>query len=103
MAGGVIASFVQLAVGSVGNSHMASLRKDSQFLNDLNDQFTPQYDDYFFLSFYETKPLTRLGVVSPVLQLQSSHIDPSIHLAVLMTNVTDILMTISTRLWIEIP
>jgi hypothetical protein len=42
---------------------MEALKKDSLFSDTLVDHFRHQLEDYYVLSFYETLPLGRLGLV----------------------------------------
>jgi hypothetical protein len=46
------------------NTFMEALKKDSLFADDLIQDFRQQLEDYYVLSFFETRPLGNLGLVS---------------------------------------
>jgi hypothetical protein len=46
------------------NSFMTALRADTLFADDLVKDFRHQLEDYYVLSFYETLPFKKLGLVS---------------------------------------
>jgi hypothetical protein len=43
---------------------MEALKKDSLFADDLAQDFRQQLEDYYVLSFYETLPFKKLGLVN---------------------------------------
>ncbi len=46
------------------NTFLEALKKDSLFANDLIKDFRHQLEDYYVLSFHETLPYKKLGLVS---------------------------------------
>ena len=65
--GGVAASIARLSLRNPTNSFMEALKIDSLFADDLVQDFRQQLEDYNVLSFYETLPFKKLGVVDPLL------------------------------------
>ncbi|KAI1149277.1 hypothetical protein F4825DRAFT_464274 [Nemania diffusa] len=47
-----------------GNTFMEALKRNSIFAETLIDDFRQQLEDYPVLSFYETRPMGKLGIVS---------------------------------------
>ncbi|KAI1390113.1 uncharacterized protein F4822DRAFT_224746 [Hypoxylon trugodes] len=61
--GDIIAKVVRAILGNPGNTFMGALKEDSPFLKIITDDFRQLLENFQILSFYETRPLTRLGVV----------------------------------------
>ncbi|KAI9764543.1 MAG: hypothetical protein M1840_008369 [Geoglossum simile] len=61
--GGIAASIARLSLRNPSNSFMEALKADSLFADDLVQDFRQQLEDYYVLSFYETLPFKKLGVV----------------------------------------
>jgi hypothetical protein len=45
------------------NTFMEALKKDSLFSDTLMDDFRHQLEDYYVLSFFETLPMGKFGLV----------------------------------------
>ncbi|KAH7336682.1 hypothetical protein BKA65DRAFT_38167 [Rhexocercosporidium sp. MPI-PUGE-AT-0058] len=61
--GDIAASIVRGVCRSPMNTFMEALKKDSLFSDTLVDDFRHQLEDYHVLSFYETLPMGRLGLI----------------------------------------
>jgi hypothetical protein len=61
--GSIAASIARLSLRNPSNSFMETLKTDSLFADDLVQDFRQQLEDYYVLSFYETLPFKKLGVV----------------------------------------
>ncbi|KAI2633761.1 hypothetical protein GGS26DRAFT_554645 [Hypomontagnella submonticulosa] len=61
--GSVVAKIARSVLGNPSNTFMDALRDGSSFLDIITDDFRQLIEDFQFLSFYETQPLGRLGVV----------------------------------------
>ncbi|KAI0881123.1 uncharacterized protein GGS22DRAFT_192610 [Annulohypoxylon maeteangense] len=61
--GDMVAKIARSILGNPNNTFMSSLKKDSQFLDTITDDFRQLLEDFQILSFYETQPLGRLGIV----------------------------------------
>jgi len=48
------------------NTFMEALKKDSLFAESLAQHFRHQLEDYYILSFYETRPFNNLGIVRSI-------------------------------------
>jgi hypothetical protein len=51
------------------NTFMEALKADTLFADDLIKDFRQQLEDYYVLSFFETLPFKKLGLVSGALEL----------------------------------
>ncbi|ERF72769.1 hypothetical protein EPUS_09197 [Endocarpon pusillum Z07020] len=61
--GDIAAKVARTILRSPVNTYMDSLKKNSLFSKNLQGEFRHQYEDYSILSFYETLPVERLGIV----------------------------------------
>ena len=61
--GDVAASIVRGVLRNPTNTFMDALKRDSLFSDSLIDDFRHQLEDYYVLSFYETLPVGKLGIV----------------------------------------
>jgi hypothetical protein len=61
--GNIAASIARLCLRNPPNSFMEALKKDSLFADELARDFREQLEDYYVLSFYETLPFKKLGLV----------------------------------------
>ncbi|KAI9859416.1 MAG: hypothetical protein M1813_006753 [Trichoglossum hirsutum] len=61
--GSIAASIARLSLRNPSNSFMETLKTDSLFADDLVQDFRQQLEDYYVLSFYETLPFKKLGVI----------------------------------------
>lgn len=59
-----IANLVRALAGSPNNTFMEALKAESLFLGTLTDDFRQLLEQFRILSFYETRPLGRFGIVS---------------------------------------
>jgi hypothetical protein len=62
--GDIAATIVRGVLRNPSNLFMEALKKDSLFVESLQSAFQHQLEDYHVLSFYETRPMGRLGLVS---------------------------------------
>lgn len=62
-AGDYISRIIRAVLGNENNTIMNALKKTSGFGDTLKDQFRHQLEDYAFLSFYETRSLSRFGII----------------------------------------
>jgi hypothetical protein len=62
--GDIAASIARFALRNPSNTFIEALKKDSLFANDLVQDFKYELENYWILSFYETLPLKKLGLVS---------------------------------------
>ncbi|KAI5926246.1 hypothetical protein F4810DRAFT_586605 [Camillea tinctor] len=63
--GGVASSILRSLSGNPGNTFMEALQPGSLFLNSISDDFRQLLEGFQILSFYETRPLGRLGIIVP--------------------------------------
>jgi hypothetical protein len=61
--GDIAASIVRGVLWSPTNTFIKALKKDSLFSDTLIDDFRHQLEDYYVLSFFETLPMRKLGLV----------------------------------------
>ena len=61
--GDIAAPIVRGVLRNRSNSFMEALTKDSLFSNYLADDFRHSLEDYYVLSFFETLPMGKLGLV----------------------------------------
>ncbi|KAI9774757.1 MAG: hypothetical protein M1839_001624 [Geoglossum umbratile] len=61
--GNIAASIARLCLRNPPNSFMEALEKDSLFADELAQDFREQLEDYYVLSFYETLPFKKLGLI----------------------------------------
>ena len=61
--GDIAASIVRGVIRNPKNTFMEVLKKDSLFSDALVDDFRHQLEDYHILSFFETLPMGKLGLV----------------------------------------
>ncbi|KAI0897700.1 hypothetical protein F4806DRAFT_494425 [Annulohypoxylon nitens] len=61
--GEVVAKVARSMLGNPNNTFMRALKKDSQFLDTISDDFRQLLEDFQILSFYETQPLCYFGIV----------------------------------------
>jgi hypothetical protein len=61
--GDIAASIVRGVLNNPKNTFMEALKKDSLFSDTLVDDFRHQLEDYYVLSFYETRQMGKLGLV----------------------------------------
>jgi hypothetical protein len=61
--GDIASTIVRGVLRNPSNSLMDALRKDSGFVQSLQGDFQHQLEDYKVLSFYETLPMGKLGLV----------------------------------------
>jgi hypothetical protein len=47
---------------------MAALKTNELYANELSQNFQQLFEEYHFLSFYETKPIKHIGLVSVAAQ-----------------------------------
>lgn len=62
--GDELARVVRALAGRPANTYMKALKADSIFSENLTDDFRQLLEQYRVLSFYETRPLGRFGIVS---------------------------------------
>jgi len=61
--GNIATSILQSVLRNPANTFMEALKKDSLFSDNLAGDFRHQLEDYYVLSFFETLPTGRLGIV----------------------------------------
>ncbi|KAK3933802.1 hypothetical protein QBC46DRAFT_401200 [Diplogelasinospora grovesii] len=61
--GSVASKIVRAVLRQPSNSFLAALERDSLFADDLTRDFRHQLEDYHILSFYESLPYGKLGVI----------------------------------------
>ena len=61
--GDIAASITRGLLRNPSNTFMEALKKDSLFSDTLVEDFRHQLEDYYVLSFYETLPMEKLGLV----------------------------------------
>jgi hypothetical protein len=61
--GNIAASIARLCLQNPPNSFIEALEKDCLFADELVRDFREQLEDYYILSFYETLPFKKLGLV----------------------------------------
>lgn len=61
--GDIVASIMRGVLQNPKNTFIEALKKDSLFSDTLIDDFRHQLEDYYVLSFYETLPMGKLGLV----------------------------------------
>ncbi|KAI1409717.1 hypothetical protein F5Y13DRAFT_169327 [Hypoxylon sp. FL1857] len=61
--GDVVAKVARSILGSPSNNFMSALKTGSLFLDTITDDFRQLLEDFQILSFYETQPLGRFGIV----------------------------------------
>lgn len=61
--GEIAASITRGVLRNPSNTLMEALKKDSLFSDTLVGDFRHQLEDYYVLSFYETRPIRKLGLV----------------------------------------
>jgi hypothetical protein len=61
--GDIASTIVRSVLRNPSNSFMEALKKDSAFVESLQSDFQHQLDDYKVLSFYETLPMGKFGLV----------------------------------------
>ncbi|KAF4452601.1 P-loop containing nucleoside triphosphate hydrolase [Fusarium austroafricanum] len=61
--GSIAASIARIALRNPASSFMDALRKDSLFSEDLIQDFRQQLSDYYILSFFETQPFKKYGLI----------------------------------------
>ncbi|KAL8388979.1 hypothetical protein RB595_008888 [Gaeumannomyces hyphopodioides] len=61
--GNAVAKVARALLGKSGNSFIEALKRGSLFSDTISDDFRQVAEPLRFLSFYETKPLGRIGVV----------------------------------------
>ncbi|MCJ1422110.1 Serine active site containing protein 1 [Xylographa parallela] len=61
--GDIAASITRSVLGNPSNTFMGALKTDSLFSNTLVEDFRHQLEDYYVLSFFETLPMGRLGLI----------------------------------------
>lgn len=62
--GKIAATIVRAVFANPQNSFIDALEKDSLFADTIIHDFRNMLEDYNILSFYETRPLPGLGIVS---------------------------------------
>lgn len=62
--GDVAASIARIITGSPENTFMKALKARSEILDHMSDDFRQLLEDFQILSFYETRPMHPLGLVS---------------------------------------
>ena len=62
--GDIAATICRGVIQNPQNTFMEALKKDSLFSKELVEDFKHQLEDYYVLSFYETLPFKKLGLVS---------------------------------------
>ena len=65
--GEMFASIARYVLNGPKNDYLNSLRHDSFLANVLRDNFKQLQDNFHVLSFFETLPKERAGIVSPTL------------------------------------
>ena len=61
--GDIAASIVRGILRNPPNTFMEALKKDSLFSNDIVEDFRHSLEDYYVVSFFETLPMGRFGLV----------------------------------------
>jgi hypothetical protein len=62
-----MANIVKAITGNVKNNFMETLQQNSTIVQDIQEIFEQQAQDYHIVSFYETKPFNKhLGLVGTV-------------------------------------
>lgn len=61
--GEIAASITRGVLRNPSNTFMEALKKDSLFSDTLVGDFRHQLEDYYVLSFFETRPIAKLGLV----------------------------------------
>ena len=61
--GDIASTIIRSVLRNPSNSLMEALKKDSAFVESLQSDFQHQLDNYKVLSFYETLPMGKLGLV----------------------------------------
>lgn len=61
--GDIVATIARGVLRNPSNSFLKFLKKDSFTSQDLIYDFRHQLEDYYFISFYETLPLGKIGLV----------------------------------------
>jgi hypothetical protein len=62
--GDIVAKISRTILQNPSNTFMETLKKNSALMETINDYFRHQLEDYAILSFYETLPMGKLGIVS---------------------------------------
>ncbi|KAK7409054.1 hypothetical protein QQX98_008758 [Neonectria punicea] len=62
--GSIAASIARCALKNPTNTFMEALKKDSLFADDLVQDFRQQLEDYYILSFFETRPMKKYGLIA---------------------------------------
>ncbi|KAI1462435.1 hypothetical protein F4805DRAFT_410628 [Annulohypoxylon moriforme] len=61
--GDTVAKIARSILGNPNNTFMSALKKDSQFLDIITDDFRQLLEEFQILSFYETQPLGHMGII----------------------------------------
>jgi len=61
--GDIAATVVKTVLRNPNNTFMESLRKDSLYSEELIQNFRHQLEDYYVLSFFETRPFKKFGLI----------------------------------------
>ncbi|KAI0423517.1 hypothetical protein F5Y09DRAFT_327184 [Xylaria sp. FL1042] len=67
--GDVVAEIARSMLRNPGNTFMATLKSDSHYLSTITDKIRQMLEDFQILSFYDTRPLGRLSLISITSQL----------------------------------
>ncbi|OTA98500.1 hypothetical protein M426DRAFT_37457, partial [Hypoxylon sp. CI-4A] len=61
--GAIVAKVARSLLGNPSNNFLSVLKEGSPFLDTIIDDFRQLLEDFQYLTFYETRPLGRLGLV----------------------------------------
>ena len=61
--GEVVSGIARAVLRNPKNTFLEALKRNSAFADSLTQHFRHQLEDYYILSFYETRPLRGLGIV----------------------------------------
>jgi hypothetical protein len=70
--GAVVSAIARAVLGNPKNSFVEALKRNSAFADSLVENFRHQLEDYYILSFYETLPLGKLGIVISIIPIMGS-------------------------------
>lgn len=69
--GDIAAKIVRVVLRNPSNTFMRALKRNEPYASELFENFQQQSEKYHFLSFYETRPLKKVGLVSIYLSVRS--------------------------------
>lgn len=61
--GEVVSTIARAVLRNPKNTFLEALKRNSAFADSLTQHFRHQLEDYYILSFFETRPLGKLGIV----------------------------------------